>query len=374
MALAICSCLEVNSQAQITQILPLDYGVTGVRQSDDNGDVVITGGTGPASLDMPSPAFLYSGAIPESTSSDGTFTNNLTPVINGTAVTGGVQFYGPNTPFYDPWIGNGNILAVGAYKTSTNSTYQDGVMYLGPLTGSSSSNSWTPINVPNSLAGGTNLVGDTIPHSTMGRLVVGNYDTQVSDLGQGFIYNITNQTYSQISFGGVTTAYGIWQDGGSNGNTYTIVGGYTTNLNQNGYIVNYNSSNAQFSDFTSLSFNNDPSLVTHFEGINAYSNGFSLAANTANGAAYCYVPTNSNGSFGPATWIGISNSINTNITTGDTVISNSVIGIFPIESPNISSYVYTVPEPSTYALFGLGMMALVIACRRWGSSVIPVHK
>jgi hypothetical protein len=290
----------------------------------------------------------------------------LTPIINGAAVTGGVQFYGPNTPYYDPWIGAGNILAVGAYKATTNSTYQSGVMYLGPLTGSSDSNSWTPINVPSSLAGGTNLVGDTIPHSTMGDLAVGNFDTQASDLGQGFIYNITSQDYTKISFGGVTTAYGIWQDGGSNGTTYTIVGGYTTNLNQNGYIVNYNSTNGQFSDFTPLSFNSDPTLVTHFEGINAYSNGFSLAANTLTGAAYCYVPTNSDGSFGAATWIDISNSINSNITTGDTVFSNSVMGILPVNSPNISSYVYTVPvpEPSSYALLGLSALALMTAYRR----------
>jgi hypothetical protein len=49
--MALCLFLEGNTQAQITLILPADYGVTGVRQSDANGDLVITGRTGPASLD-----------------------------------------------------------------------------------------------------------------------------------------------------------------------------------------------------------------------------------------------------------------------------------------------------------------------------------
>jgi hypothetical protein len=201
----------------------------------------------------------------------------------------------------------------------------------------------------------------------MGSLVVGNFDTQgsnvTSDFGTGFIYNITNGSYSLIDFGTLaTTAYGIWHNGGVNDNHYTIVGGYATN--QNGYIVNYNIDSGQFSDFTKLSFNNDPTLITHIEGINAYSNGFSLAANTAQGAAYCFIPTNNDGSFGIPSWVQITNSINSSITTGDTVISNTVMGIYPTTSPNISSYVYTVPEPSTYALFGLGAIGLLMVLRR----------
>jgi len=357
----------ISLQAQISPVLPTNYGITGVRQSDADGSMILTGGTGAASLDTPSPAFLYSGFLPSSVSTTGTYTNNLTPIINGTPVTGGVQFYGPNTPYYDPWIGTGNILAVGAYKATTNSLYQSGVMYHGPLTGSVNSSNWTSITVPDSLASGTNQVGDTIPHSTMGSLVVGNFDTQgsnvTSDFGTGFIYNITNRSYSLIDFGTLaTTAYGIWHNGGVNNNHYTIVGGYSTN--QNGYIVNYNIDSGQFSDFTKLSFNNDSTLITHIEGINAYSNGFSLAANTAQGAAYCFIPTNNDGSFGIPSWVQITNSINSSITTGDTVISNTVMGIYPTTSPNISSYVYTVPEPSTYALFGIGAIGLLMTLRR----------
>lgn len=109
----------ISLQAQISPVLPANYGITGVRQSDADGSMILTGGTGAASLDTPSPAFLYSGFLPSSVSTTGTYTNNLTPIINGTPVTGGVQFYGPNTPYYDPWIGTGNILAVGAYKATT---------------------------------------------------------------------------------------------------------------------------------------------------------------------------------------------------------------------------------------------------------------
>jgi len=369
---AFASVAEVK--AQIEQVLPLNYGITGVRQWDASGNMILTGGTGPASLDTASPAFLYEGTLPSTTSASGTYTNNLTPMIGGSAVTGGVQFYSANTPYYDPSIGTGNVLAVGAYKVATNSTYQDGVLYHGPLTGSIDSNSWTAIHVPDALATGTNLVGDTIPHSIMGDLIVGNFDTQASPFGQGFVYNIRTSNYSKLTFGAVTTIYGIWQDGGSASTIYTMVGGYSTatNANQNGFLVNYDSANGQSSNFTPMSFNNDRSLVTHFEGISSYSNGFSLAATTTNGAAFAYISTNSSGFFatntnsdglGIASWIGISNTINSSITTGDTVFSNSVMGIYPTTG-GISSFVATVPEPSDYALYTLGSLALLIAFRR----------
>jgi hypothetical protein len=362
----------ISGSAQVTQIFPDGYSVTGVRASDASGNMIITGGTGAS-------PFFYSGPLPSSTNPGNTYTSNFVPIINGSAVTGSSTFYGPNTPYYNSWIGTGNVLAVGTYKESSSSTYQNGVMYLGPLTGSTNSSNWTTIKVPDNLAG--QAVGDTIPHSTMGNLVVGNYNTAVPSSGQGFIYNISAQSYKKLSFGDVTSAFGIWQNGGSNSSLYTIVGGYTSLLGsssspsegQVGYIVNYDSSTDLFSGFTELSFNNDRSLFTHIEGIDAYQDGFSLAAMSvqggALGAAYCFIPVTSSG-FGTPTWEAINTAPST-FATGDTVIDNSVMGLYQNSTGASASFLYTasnapasVPEPSSLSLVAIGLGGLALARRR----------
>jgi len=362
----------VRGSAQVTQIFPDGYSVTGVRASDASGNMIITGGTGTS-------PFFYSGTLPSSTNPGNTYTSNLVPIINGSAVTGGSTFYGPNTSYYDPSIVAGNVLAVGTYKESSSSTYQTGVMYLGPLTGSTSSSNWTTIKVPDSLAGLP--VGDTIPHSTMGNLVVGNYNTQVPSGGQGFIYNISAQSYKKLSFGDVTSAFGIWQNGGSTSSLYTIVGGYTElgpdtqigSKGQVGYIVNYDASTDLFSGFTELSINNNRSLFTHIEGIDAYQDGFSLAAMSvqegALGAAYCFIPITATG-FGTPTWEAI-NTYPSSFATGDTVIDNSVMGLYQNSSGASASFLYTasnspasVPEPSALSLLAVGLGGLAFVRRR----------
>ena len=351
----------VQSSAQVSQIFPDGYSVTGVRASDASGNMIITGGTGTS-------PFLYSGPLPSSTNPGNTYINNLVPIINGNAVTGSSTFYGPNTPFYNSWIGAGNVLAVGSYKETSSSTYQNGMMYLGPLTGSTTSSNWTAIKVPESVAGLP--VGDTIPHSTMGNFVVGNYNTQIPSGGQGFLYNISSQSYKKLSFGDVTSAFGIWQNGGSNSSLYTIVGGYTSlgsdtqigSKGQVGYIVNYDASADVFSGFTELSFNNDRSLFTHIEGIDSYQDGFSLAAMSVQGglleAAYCFVPVTTSG-FGTPTWEAI-NTAGSPFATGDTVIDNSVMGLYEPSSGVTASFVASVPEPSALSLLAVGLGGLAL--------------
>ena len=136
--LLLVGALASRGLAQVSQIFPDGYSVTGVRGTDASGNMVITGGTGTS-------PFLYSGPLPSSANPGNTYINNLVPIINGSAVTGTSTFYGPNTPYYNSWIGEGNVLAVGTYKETTSSTYQDGVMYHGPLTGSTSPSNWTPL-------------------------------------------------------------------------------------------------------------------------------------------------------------------------------------------------------------------------------------
>jgi hypothetical protein len=332
--------------------------------------MIIAGGTGTS-------PFFYSGPLPSSVNPGSTYTSNLVPIFNGNAITGTSTFYGPNTPYYNSSIGAGNVLAVGSYKETSTSTYQNGMMYLGPITGSTSSTNWTSIKVTESVAG--QAVGDTIPHSTMGNLVVGNYNTAVPSSGQGFIYNISAKTYTKLSFGDVTSAFGIWQNGGSNSSLYTIVGGYTkvgpdTQIGakgQVGYIVNYDASadpltTDPFSSFTELSLNNDRSIFTHVEGIAAYENGFSLATMSVQGgllsAAYAFVPVTTDG-FGTASWDVINNNLSGTSTTGDTVIDTSVMGLYTTTGGASASFV-TVPEPSALSLLAVGIGGLAMMRRR----------
>ena len=163
---------------------PPEFGRT------SGGNVVITGGTGPPSLTDGTPAFIYDGPLNQIPSSTSAASLHLFyPTFAGETVTSS-QFYGPNTPLFDPSIGAGNITAVGAYRY-TGSNYQNGMIYTGPVDGSGT---YVQLVAPGN---GTDAVGDTIPHSTMGNLVVGNFDYQSDQArGHGFIYNTSSGTYT----------------------------------------------------------------------------------------------------------------------------------------------------------------------------------
>ncbi len=335
---------DIAKTAGIRAILPTNYGVTGVRQ-DVGANVVLTGGTGPPSLSDGTPAFIYEGPLDQIPSSTTAASLHLFyPTFAGETVTSS-QFYGPNTPLFDPSIGAGNVTAVGAYRY-TGSNFQAGMIYNGPLNGSGS---YTQIVAPGN---GTDAVGDTIPHSTMGNLVVGNFDYQDDQVrGHGFIYNTSSHTYMTVNVGKFsTTLYGVWQNGGSSGTLYTIVGGYSDNVHgAKAFIEDYNLATNQFSDFRPFSFDNRPSFVTHFEGISAVRGGFSIAATEVgprgvHGASYAFIPVKKNGSFGAASWVAMKNNANGAITTGDTVIDRSVMGIYPISGSNASSYISEVDQ------------------------------
>jgi hypothetical protein len=330
--------------ASIQPIFPPNYAVTGVRQ-DSGGNVAITL-TAKLSSTI-TQAYVYYG--PLSSTSNPAYLHLFSPTFQGETVTAS-QFYGPNTPKYDPSIGAGNITVVGSY-VHNGSSYQNGMMYKGPLDGSGQ---YTKIDAPGN---GKEKVADTIAHSTMGNLVVGNFDYQGHQAhGHGFIFDGTNFTTVDIGRFS-TTIYGIWQNGGASSTNYTIVGGFS-NVVRGGkaFIVDYDSAARpihQFTHFKSFSFNNRPTLETHFEGISAFKvngvNGFSVAATETSpsnkvGASYAFIPVNRNGSFGKANWVTIENTVNgLPPTTGNTVIDSSVMGVFPLAGGGgFSSYISTV--------------------------------
>lgn len=156
-----------------------------------------------------------------------------------------------------------------------------GCMYEGKLDGSGK---WT-ILTP------TSDTINTIAHSTMGDLVVGNYDTILiqshgtrSDnplslsQGKAFIYDVKTKKFYNIEKEGTKsiTAYGIWHNGG---NSYTICGGLSYDNPDDkldtGYLVDWNNKTHEFSNWRDYYYADDKikSLVTHFDGITSDGNG-----------------------------------------------------------------------------------------------------
>ena len=171
------------------------------------------------------------------------------------------------------------------------------MIYLGPLSGRGGS--WTSIDVP---AYGRHVTGhvracprsrprclvmDTIAHSTMGDLVVGNYDLKPTVhgglvSGNAFIYNITKRQWTLLRMHGSlstkTSLYGIWQDGGPRSPHYTLAGGSSARGGQRGFLINYNERTGAFGRPPFYVNNNRPATFTHFEGITAVRGGFNLVA------------------------------------------------------------------------------------------------
>ena len=133
------------------------------------------------------------------------------------------------------------ITGVGAYRY--NGSEVPGRRHDVHRTHLDGSGTYTKLDAPGN---GREAVGDTIPHSTMGSLVVGNFDYQKREVrGHGFIYDTSSQTYKTVDIGKFsTTIYGIWQNGGPSGTLYTIVGGYSDNVHgARAYVEDYNSVN-----------------------------------------------------------------------------------------------------------------------------------
>ena len=371
-ALASTACFLTLSAASLhaldySSVVDPNVVVTGIRSdsvTQGTDSVVIT-----ASYNIGggnTVAALYNGSLANATS-PGAVWNQLTPVFSGQTITSS-SFYGPNTSVFTPSLGTGNVIAVGSYKytQSTSGTLADhGLMYVGTVTGSGT---WTQIDAT-PLVSGTDSLINTIAHSTMGNLVVGNYDTQLK-AGNAFIYNRASDTWVNLSPAGSlsTTAYGIWQNGGSSSTSFTIAGGFS-DLNSlgidEGYLVDYDSSTGLLTNYKTYNYNNLPlsSLESHFDGITATADGFNLTGyyTTIDPAAesgfMASVHVNEDGTFSDAIWTDITIP-GAPVTTGNTIIGDTVLGFAPTGTSN--SYVTTIPEPGTWQLVCLGATGAVL--------------
>ena len=262
----------------------------------------------------------------------------IAPKIHGQTVTSSL-FYGPNTALFNPSLGAGNVRIVGSYEyaQSARNTLNHGILYTGALNGSKGS--WTQIDVPTrSLTDPSVTVCNTIPHSTMGDLVVGNYDLTTNPLlpipdsntGNAFIYHITSKTWTIFSPSNAgtassgTTAYGIWQNG-SNSKSYTIAGGASHNGVSTAFLVDYNSETRKFTNLTYFADATTPGF-THFEGITGRDGGYNLVATTSGGAAFVSVNRVAN-QYATAKWTPL-NYPGSTMTTGNTVYQDYALGIF----------------------------------------------
>lgn len=244
--LAIFGAFSVLSASQLRAVdyVPFNYTggsngnlITGIRGYDNVNDLVFITGSYETGVGGNTTSLLFQGSV---TTQEGTW-RSFNPDFSGSGQTvTSSSLYGPNTFLYDPSLGPGGVRAVGSYKYSeaTDPAADHGYIYEGTI----SSGTYTQIDAPSSIVGGATVI-NTIAHSTMGRLVVGNFDTSL-DTGHAFIYDLApgvgqpqwvnfNPTENEAAS---VTAYGIWQNG--NSEIYTIVGGYS-DLNRFGVDAGY---------------------------------------------------------------------------------------------------------------------------------------
>ena len=218
-------------------------------------------------------------------------------------------------------------------------------------------------------------VTNTVPHSVMGDLVVGNFNNAGSNAnipGSGFIYNMVSSNYSMVNLPGgrITTLYGVWQNGiGSS--SYTMIGGTAEPLGlTKALIVNYDSVSTIFSSLTEYVITNGAD-VSHFEGITGVDGGFNvggMSGEATNGLStgewLGFIATNGAGFATNVEWTSLfyPGSASTSV---DTVYGNYVMGVF-IDSGagGEQPYVATIPEPSSLALLLLGAGGLSLWLRR----------
>lgn len=366
----LCADIRSGGDSIFSILKPGDFA-TGVRGAGQ-GNVILTGSqvTGSGARTTPS---LYRGRLTRAAA--GASVSLLRPPFPGETTA---TFYGPDTHRFNPvGIPRGQVRAVGSYGSSAApaGVVNQGVIYLGPLSGRGGR--WTSIAVP---AHGAHTVGhlracprrrphcfvmDTIAHSTMGNLVVGNYDLNPTvrgglASGNAFIYNMTRHQWTLLRLGGSlhskTTLYGIWQDGGSGSPRYTLAGGSSAHGssargNQRAFLMSYNERTGVFGTPRFYNAGNRPGVVTHFEGITAVRGGFHLVdMSAAQGVSMAFVPVSPRtGAFGPARWYPVKVASSplcsggcTQV-TGNTVYRNHVMGIYVrTGSTVINTYLATI--------------------------------
>lgn len=314
---------------------------------------------------------------------DGTFLTGIRPVtksVNEAFITGvfkpasggtqGLLYKGPLGKNVGEWhllnfpdtastalysvddLGDGQVQAVGSYKTDATGGLDLGCFYQGDLDGNGT---WIRLDPSELVADENDQVLNVIAHSVHGGIVVGNFDTKIYS-GRAFIYNIATGKFLEIVYSDATsvTAYGIWHNGGT---SYTIVGGYSEIGDRDlpagiakGLVVDWDSDSEEFANWASYEYDDQPvkSIFYHFSGITPYGkDGYALSAwvvdpSGSGFGARTIVKRNKKGEFkkGKFTRWTYPGSI---LTTSDSVWQNWIIGVFNTkDDPTIHGYVLRI--------------------------------
>jgi hypothetical protein len=216
-------------------------------------------------------AFIYKGDITGQGEWYGNFYYPSSPGVNVT----GTFFYGPCSAS-DSGLENipddeNFFQAVGDFETAQGGLAQYGVLFQGYLNGTGS---WKILD-PTVLLGADShaFILGTIGHSTMGGLVVGNFNTDVEpNKARAFIYDIAADRYDELHYTNAAgqiqiefsiTAYCIWHNKGTE--MYSIAGGIGKAGAEDGFIVNWNATSRNASDWRF--FHHPNSTITHFQGM-----------------------------------------------------------------------------------------------------------
>jgi hypothetical protein len=302
--------------------------LTGIRGKTDSEKVYISGFYVPQNSEDTT-GFVYYGHL----NGKGKFYNLNYPNVNDVKTI--TNLYGPNNGACE-----NKIQVVGSY-TIQNEKGTFGCLYEGPLDGSGK---WTTI-VPTPLS--ADKILNTICHSTMGNLIVGNYDTILVQ-GKAFIYDIKTKKYYKITNPEAIsiTAYGIWHN---NSELYTICGGYTNKEGTNfAYVVDWNNKTHKFSNWQTYNYNNNECIkITHFDGITGGcdENTYNLTGDWLNDGKgsgfYAQIKFNpkENKFNKNAKWYDIKYP-NQAVTSGNSVYENYVIGVYTnLENNSVDGYI-----------------------------------
>ena len=347
---------HTHSAVSVSAILKAGDIVTGVRGTT-NGNVILTGSAATGNGTETAP-FLFRGHL--TSAAEGAAVSLLAPAFPGVTTA---TFYGPDTHSFNPEaIPGGQVRAVGSYQSSSSpaGVLDRGMIYLVPADGLHTVGHVRACPRARRHC----FVMDTIAHSTMGDLVVGNYDLNPSVpgglvSGNAFIYNMTRHQWTLLRLGGslssTTTLYGIWQDGGPASPDYTLAGGSSAHGssargNQRAFLMNYNERTGAFGRPEYFTYGNAPALFTHFDGITAVPGGFNLVAiSSAQPASMAFIPvTGRRRSFGRATWYPVNVAASPlcdggcTIVTGNTVYENRVMGLYVQADSTTHTYLATV--------------------------------
>jgi len=287
---------------------------------------------------------------------------NIGPIINYNSANNYIVMYpgSATTSVYGPdYIGGGYYRLVGSYKKDKEDIVY-GFFFQGKITDlSSSANYKTIITYGNY----------TYIHSTMGNILVGNYDdikkhnTFGLPLGPAtaFLYIISEGKKIDITYPGsiTNTVYGVWHNGGS---SYTFCGGYSNTAIPitsiytatgilpigNAYIVNYDIENNTFSNWISINYPNNTDIVTHFQGISSVDKSnpqsYQFAADSLNTStkdrlpAWVSVSVDITGNFYVDKWVNLKYPLPLSITSSNSVADNIIVGIYIEEDGTAGGY------------------------------------